>query len=134
MNKKLLNEEIRKIKSMMRKINEGMFTDKGDFKGGPDPREEDYDDTGFEQLGKEIDEFISEKYPELLEKIDYDYSSGRDKYGDEEIKIKIMTKDGSPLPEEFELSLDDRFNVGESGDNFVVVKRSFAGPDPDDDY
>jgi hypothetical protein len=55
MKKKNLNEEVSRIKSIMRSINESMYDSRGNFMGGPDPREDDYDDGSFN--GPEDDKF-----------------------------------------------------------------------------
>lgn len=69
--KKQLNEEISRIKNMMKKINEGrFFDDKGEFLGGPDPSWEDDDDDDYS--GEESDGGIEIDSP--LE-IDYDFDN-----------------------------------------------------------
>ncbi len=129
MDKKLLNEEINKIKDMMKKINEGrFFDDSGEFLGGPDPSQED---GGYEYFGEEVDAFVNDGFPEMSDNLDYDYSYGKDKYGDHETRIKIKTKDGSELSNEFRQAVHDSFNVGDEDEDYIVVVKSYSGPDFD---
>lgn len=131
MKKKLLNEELSRIKNMMKKINEGrFFDDSGEFLGGPDPSQED---GGDEYFGEEVDAFISDSFPEMIDNLDYDFSYGKNKYGDEETHIKIKTKDGSELPNEFREAIHDSFNVTDEDDDYIVVTKSYSGPDFDID-
>lgn len=129
MKKKLLNEEINKIKSMMKKIHEGrFFDDSGEFLGGPNPADEE---GGDEYFGEEVDGFINDSFPEMSDNLDYDYSYIKDRYGDQQTRIKIRTKDGSELSNEFREAVRDRFNVDDEDNDFIEVVRSYSGPDYD---
>lgn len=131
MKSKILNEEISRIKDMMRKINEGMYDSKGNFTGGPDPKEDDYMED--ESFGEEVDEHIRNNFPELFDKLDYDISYDTDRHGDERQRIKLTMKDGSELPYEFKDSIENEFNVIADGDDFITVGRSYSGFEPDFD-
>ncbi len=144
-----LNEEISQIKRMMKKINEGMYDSRGNFKGGPDPNEDNYND---EEMSVEASEFIDDVYnfiknnhSDLFDKLDItdDIVTKKD-YDDfeEYVKIEISMKDGSELSHEFMNSLAKEFYNDDSPDayeelltinNSAIISRKFFIPGPDFD-
>lgn len=131
MKNKLLNEELRRIKDMMKKINESrFFDDSGEFLGGPNPADEE---GGDEYFGEEVDAFVNNNFPEMNNNLDYDYSYVKDRYGDQQTRIKITTKDGSELSNEFREAVHDKFNVYDEYYDYIEVVRSYSGPDFDMD-
>lgn len=125
MKKNPLNTEVNRIKNMMKKINEGMFSDSGEFLGGSNPEWEN--ESGDEYFGEAIDEFTRRNFPDLFDNIEHDYSYSKNRHGDDETRIKITLKDGSPLPEEFINAISEEFDISDVDDNYVVVKRSYSG-------
>lgn len=131
MSKKVLNEEIHRIKDMMKKINESrFFDDKGEFLGGPDPSQEG-GNGGLEYFGEEVDAFMNDNFPEMTDNLNYDYSSYKDRHGDFVMTIGIKTKDGSELSDEFRQAVHDAFNVSDEDEGYIQVSQTHAGPELD---
>lgn len=132
MKNKLLNEELRRIKDMMKKINESrFFDDSGEFLGGPDPSEDDYNhDEYFEE---KLTNFISKNFPEMDNNLDLEFSYRKGKFDTQETRIKITTIDGSEIPEQFREEIRDEFNVSDEDEDYIEVLMVYDGPDYDVD-
>lgn len=113
MKKQTLNEQVSRIKGMMKSINEGDYDSKGNYMGGTPP---EYDVPGadsFLERDVEPDGFLKNKFGEDLdvEIVDRKYDSSS-RYGDtyESILFKLIYNGGEELPEEMFNELESEYN------------------------
>jgi hypothetical protein len=118
--KKLLNEEIRKIKTMMKKLNEGMYDRHGNYMGGNPPEWEDEPDYGEEQLA-EVEDFIKENFPNEAENLEVEFDSYIDEGTEHYVRIKITTKDGTNMSDDMIETMYENFNKVDGDDGYMTV-------------
>jgi hypothetical protein len=114
MKKQTLEEQVSRIKGMIKSINEGEYDSRGNYMGGTPP---EYDHPGADsylEVDIEPDEFLKKKFGEDINVnvIDTKYDSGKNRYGDyyESVTFTLDYNDGEKLPDEMEKALDMKYS------------------------
>ena len=145
MKKQTLNEQISRIKGMMKSINEGEYDSKGNYMGGYPSHWDEPGADSYLEVDVEPDQFLKNQFGEDLDVVvvDSEYDSGKHKGSlYQSVTFKLLYNGGEELPEEMYNALDEEYtNVelydvekdGEITNYYYVTERELydEGPTPD---